>query len=538
MTDKTTFSFSDLVLPTDTGPPAQGESTTSSLLGAASLPAGTRDGGDSLSLSLEDNESSIASLGLSTTAPPVTYGPSIAAIRQVSKICCGSIGQGPVFTKFCALSKDECTIAKHERLKVSIMDGFYILDPSNKGKRICFTEPVLSLDVVNPAIEAELLQNSYETDQAIKQFIQIESVNAKQQEETKLLPKEDKKQVITHKTPKKSNTSEPLITANSNKALVDYFNRLTDFDDDELQALRKGLPKLSLEHLVAVLVDNALELPELLRDITSAADMLESKVQEKDSVIDDIVLKLRQLEATLGDSTECVKRGLNPTIWQALTGVLDQIASVKSIADNATTAGNQQRHAHVRLSSDLNTVLSSFRTRIVKLSDRVIALENAGNVPPSGTGLTALHLASSPVAANTAVGMPTSTTLDDMNAVLDAMKLKIEALEEHNRVRDEQGVVESVRFLGHTFVDQNDVELWCTKNGIAPDCIPPFGLFVDPILLYYWVYTRMIGGGTSQSDLATRKKLATNELEVRALESFNYDVPVIFAGESKKTGTS
>ena len=49
-----------------------------------------------------------------------------------------------------------------------------------------------------------------------------------------------------------------------------------------------------------------------------------------------------------------------------------------------------------------------------------------------------------------------------------------------------------------TFQTFDDVEVWSVKNGIAPDAIPPYGLFVDPILLYYWVYTRLIGGGTSQ----------------------------------------
>ena len=111
-------------------------------------------------------------------------------------------------------------------------------------------------------------------------------------------------------------------------------------------------------------------------------------------------------------------------------------------------------------------------------------------------------------------------------------------MEEFNRLRDEQGLQESVCFLGHTFVDQGDVESWFITNGLAMDAIPPFGLFVDPILLYYWVYTRLIGGGTSQSDLAVRKKLDANELEVRALEAFNNDVPVIFTGDNKKSALS
>ena len=505
----------------------------SSLRAAASADSLRRDGGGSLGISSldEDSHHSLSSI----PTPPVVYGPSIVSIRDVSQVCCGVVGLNTTSSKFCALTPADCNVHKHKSTKATIQPGLFILDPTNRPKKVCFEAPFIPAALVHDELSAEFLAKDCSPKECRDEFALILSQDEGNLSLAgKLAIKSEVGVAASYKTPRKSNLkTNDLSNLDFINQVADFLTKLASISDKEISHVRQNYADDDLASIVATLAANSQELPPYLIDLGNMLHALAGEVEGKRTLIDGIIHQLRSLQSVIGDSTKAQELGIAPTVWGAISSLLGRVMNNESSITAVQTSSSQVQNSVTTLSSDVTNVLTSFRTRLLDLGAKLANLESTG---PGGGGLQHLNLASTKpsttigVAGNEAV----LDKMKDVEKVLDTLTKRVDALEEFNRLRDEQGLQESVRFLGHTFVDQNDVETWFIENGMPVDEIPPFGLFLDPILLYYWVYTRLIGGGTSQSDLAVRKKLGANELEVRALESFNNDVPVIFTGDTKK----
>lgn len=159
-----------------------------------------------------------------------------------------------------------------------------------------------------------------------------------------------------------------------------------------------------------------------------------------------------------------------------------------------------------------------------------IASSAAGGnlVPPTSFGI-----GGDPNASTNSGSNPSSTNGPALNpTVLASITARLEELEAHNEARESQGLESAIRICNHTFTNDEDVEAYMTNNGPSSHGVPRFGLFVDPLILYHWIWSRLAGNSNSSTELTTRKKLDIQELELRALESFGADVPFVFAGTS------
>ena len=315
----------------------------------------------------------------------------------------------------------------------------------------------------------------------------------------------DVKKLTAFKTPVKANTLSQQDALDFSNLTSGYLSRNLSFDQNTILGLKKGLDTAALSDIVNILVQNSMELPQFLIDFTNTADTLSTVVQHKISDMKGLVTMLNNVKQEIGYLSASKPAEMPGSVWEAIKWLSELITVCSSKISQLETQGVTRDKDSQTLTKDLKSVLSSFQTRLVKLTDKVKALESTTSLVPQaqGSGLGNLQLASSPTNVSHQVKGINATNLSGFNKTLDGINDRIDTLEEHNCLRDEQGLLESVRFLGHTFVDQNDMELWLSQNGLPQDIIPPFGLFVDPILLYYWVYTRMVGGGTLQSDLAT-----------------------------------
>ncbi len=121
--------------------------------------------------------------------------------------------------------------------------------------------------------------------------------------------------------------------------------------------------------------------------------------------------------------------------------------------------------------------------------------------------------------------------------LVDTLEDRVEALESFKQGQDEKMLEEAVKLMDVVFTGRDDVERWYCSCIEDSDGLPPCGLFVDPLIAFYWIGTRIHGGGASKTkldNLLKGKKLAMSEIEMGAYESFDNDIPTVFLGESKE----
>ena len=401
-------SLSEFLLDDDEAP-APGESFTSSLVAAAA--SGSHDGGGS-SLSFNDNESNSGSIDTNVNLTDTMYGNSVMMIKSTAEVCCGSIGTGPVFHKFCGMLKKECTVAKHERLKVTVTEGFYMLEPNNKGRFVCLLHPTLPLNSVTSE-EAEVLLNLDEPlDKVEERFNQ--TLNRKKSGISFESVDKESKSVIVSKTPVKSNTKSQQDTLDFSNLTSGYLARNLSFDQNTILGLKKGLDAGALSDVVNILVQNSMELPQFLIDFTNTADTLATVVQDKIADVKALALMLNNIKQEVGYPSASKPAKMPGSVWESLKWLSDLVIDANLKLSQLEAQGNVRDKENQDLAKDLRTVLSSFRVRLVKLTDKIKALEALTSATSQGhsSGLGNLQLAPSPTNASQRVSGVNRTDLN------------------------------------------------------------------------------------------------------------------------------
>ncbi len=132
----------------------------------------------------------------------------------------------------------------------------------------------------------------------------------------------------------------------------------------------------------------------------------------------------------------------------------------------------------------------------------------------------------------TAPAPPTMTTSTSSVTVLKDLTERIVKLEEYVRQKASQSLTDSTRLCSITFSKSEDVEDFMMKHGPSSHGIPKYGLFIEPLTLLHWVYAKLKGFSASQSELTNKVKLNLHEHELRAVEAYGHDVPLIYAKDS------
>lgn len=121
------------------------------------------------------------------------------------------------------------------------------------------------------------------------------------------------------------------------------------------------------------------------------------------------------------------------------------------------------RSTVTRLTADVTSVLTLFCERLLEIGNRVKSLEPTNVLNPQMSML---------VFGSLALGVGTTPQLHVQNVDMESLKNLVDklcshvnALEEFNCVCNEQGLQESVWFLGHTFMDMSMLKRSLFKMG-------------------------------------------------------------------------
>ena len=247
-------------------------------------------------------------------------------------------------------------------------------------------------------------------------------------------------------------------------------------------------------------------------------------------------LLIRELESIVGkQKRELVEKDMVLTLWDDI-GSLDEDINTLSL----TKADGQDRKL-LSLKSDLWNVLGTYKEGIenlgIQLSDLKTQLINHTSitrVEDDPDSLMSAVLNSTYPPTNTAgpastVGLGIAMSGNTDPSVGETLNSRTKTLEEYNRHRDNQALIEAVRICDVTFTNEDDVESWLTKHGPNPDCIPKYGSFIDPLLLLHWAWSRLSGKEVLH-ELTSQKKLDMTDLDLKCRQSYGMDVPYVFTG--------
>lgn len=522
---------------------------------------------------------------------PITIGSGIAFLRHPDLLCRGCINNSA--TRFCIKTVSECQIQSHGT-KVHLKPGLFLLDASSRTGTTCFANPTVNEAGLSSDVIKDTLSRNFNGEEARKHLIMLASQNLSNLDEAKDVESKWKLTVDAYKTPKKAKL--PQTGANNDTTHARKWEETTNlmemstisaeslvkFDGTEglSNAVKETVAKFA--DLESYLSQQARDLDFTVEDVTHHVDLLEN-----------LAVKVKNLESAMGSHPVALK--VEPVIWDALSNIhcevealLEEVVKMKKVS----TGGLQKTEVEAMLATKeanvLNTirsVLITYRSSIQSLTSDTTSLKtelaqvkasmggsNNGGLGMergmSGGGGATSSAAASMFASlglgksaggpgtNSGTTTGTGTTAGSTNSVAATIVSgltgsgstagsgvpsladfvivtnRVENLEAENKARSTQGLSDATRIASHTFTKVEDVELFLVNHGPRAHGVPRFGLFVDPLMLYHWVYARMAGGISIQSDLTTRKKLNIHELELRALESYGSDLPMLFTGKT------
>ena len=220
-------------------------------------------------------------------------------------------------------------------------------------------------------------------------------------------------------------------------------------------------------------------------------------VEEKYDIINGAIQQIRQLQGEMGQARD---EELEPAIWASLSTLKAKGESANLKSSEAVKEARSASKTAKNLSDAIGSVLTSYKERIEMLQTQVESLERSQVKKPTESqsktfqetyalGSYRYHDQddSDEIMGGTDDGVVgrLGETVESILTALESAKERIVNLEAYNSNREEQGLSGSIRLLGNTFGDPDDVEIWYTSNGGREDQVPPFGLFVDQLLLLH-----------------------------------------------------
>ena len=519
---------------------------------------------------------------------PVDIGVNIAHVVDPSRLCMGFIGRTK--TKFCILAKGKCTVQSHKGRRFDeASPGLYCLDACSGGSNsgVCLTAPFVERNLLHDTEFHALMIESKDLEELQKQF----ALTAMREEEP---VDEDSADAVTdliaqiddYKTPKKEKLTmihqgdgASSATLDGGRTFSGAFNgfrdKLKDFDNVICE-------KLDVDTLQEKGLQWSYELGQMKSYLTEQSYILDTfahAVSDKLALVDGMVHKLKTIEGRIGTQSELLKlHGTEPVVWNAIAGLVDSGTSSMLEYEKLKEVVTSGDIKVTKLQAELQVILKSFKNKMElntsglvnlrrEMQDlKVTAVNHAAGGKKvegdgsRGTGQSRSNLlglsfldngqSSKSVPSNTtptqsADSQPSSSASAKLNnadlwstmKLVDTLEDRVEALESFKQGQDEKMLEEAVKLMGVVFTGRDDVERWYCSCVEDSDGLPPCGLFVDPLIAFYWIGTRIHGGGASKTkldNLLKGKKLEMSELEMGAYESFDNDIPTVFLGESKE----
>ena len=457
---------------------------------------------------------------------PVIFGVSIAHVQHPKLLCLACIGDSG--TKFCAAAATECSIASHgvsRNKAIGIKPGLYIIANSVRTGRGLLTNPWVDKDQVNGDVISDTLQRAFTLEEARTHLSLINTQGVQTLDDKEEAELQKKKSDFDMKTPMKSRSSafasglagdsDELADKWSDMEMMLNMIRGSNLDASEV------MDDQNLAREFARLDKQVGLIRPFIAEICNQVDLLGFAGSDPSGVLESVRIKVGQIEAVIGHQNNALQNSkMEPVIWDAIANVHSVAADCKAnIKQIPTLLSDGQK----RLVTDLRKVLDSYKKMIegLRLQVKNLANKSGGSGAGPQVSFGGLNLGGG---NNTAPVNPTPAQVPQV--VLDRisdLELFVQGLN--------KGVSESVRINNVTFGSVDDVELWMMKNGPPGNGVPRHGLFVDPLILFHWVYTKLSGSSTTPSELTARKKLDLNELELRSLESYGTDVPFILSGK-------
>ena len=426
----------------------------------------------------------------------VSIGGSVANIQSFAGLCCGAIGSGNAKTKFCIKSNKHCTVQKHKKHKVdTIKPGYYILDSNVVD--VCYTEPHLGLEKASDAIRYDLMHTVRTKEQLVQEFTLLGSQDHIYDVEDKEAVKKEILKAKAYKTPRKGGIPAPTITdrLDMRELLIKFGLGKLEMNEPPVDAKSYSLKTLTEA------VNNAWveikRVDEFLAELGLRMEIFGDDVEEKYDIIIGAIQQIRQLQGEMGQARD---EELESTIWASLSTLKAKGESANLKSSEAVKEARSASKTAKNLSDAIGSVLTSYKERIEMLQTQVESLERSQVKKPAESQSKTFQETyalgsyryydqddSDEIMDGTDDGVVgrLGETVESILTALESAKARIVDLEAYNSNREEQGLSEFIRLLGNTFGDPDYVEIWYTSNGGREDQVPPFGLFVDQLLLLH-----------------------------------------------------
>lgn len=482
----------------------------------------------------------------------------------------------------------------HKRQKAKITDelkeGLYIL--SGTKKITCLTEPFIPkenipLHLVTPLLDAKMTMK-----RAMEVVTMLANRKLKETDTYEELMAKDERIDAVFNTPRKASSKTmdlmsdfPGFSQEWEQRLEVVFQTNATADPSDVPSIEE-LPKdfKSLSRQVTGIRDHLFFLGDALDERFDA-------ITDDTELIETLFFKVKQLQTVIGNQerSRSASSELSPVVWESISNLQQQLQQVeplivkreKSILHELAKVLGPYKNKLL----DLDVRCTGLSNNVGNLTVEVDKVRNTKTGPSVPSGAPAAMPAASSSAATTVLGslglgvtatgtaapapaaavassggpsaaslgigvsVPSGTTatapsvpiapapttapssISSTSAIKDLID-RIEKLEDVLKQKAGQGLSDSTRLCSVTFTKAEDVEEFMTKHGPPSHGIPKYGLFVEPLTLLHWVYAKILGFSSSQSELTNKAKLNLHEHELRAVEAYGHDVPLIYTKES------
>lgn len=337
----------------------------------------------------------------------------------------------------------------------------------------------------------------------------------------------------------------------------------------EQAAMETGSEDSGLAGRLQVVKSDLEALEEVLTAQCNSLAIMSVNTSETKGLVEALFKEVRRLDAGLGKQNLMLQNtGAEATVWDAIASMMTTMyegrATVEELVRELSTYSsdfNNTKRDIIQLFGDYKKAIEKVQMEVFDIQSHIVPPSTShasisGVTPgtPSAFASLGISMAGSAggygsssggvapslsagitgVAASSGVGSGSAPSLS-----AGTLEARVNALEEINDARENSSLAEAVRVMGITFTQQDDVENWLVANGPDPHKVPSYGLFLDPIMFYHWIWCEL-GGSVSSDAMLRRKKLGLNHQELMAVESFESGtkIPMIFAGERGGKGNT
>ncbi len=544
----------------------------------------------------ESDDTAIASGGGSTQsvkfAEPIYIGEALAFINSKDKLCCAYVGNSG--ERFCVNKASECDIVSHKKQKAKardeIKDGLFVLSGTKKGA--CLTEPSINKENIPTHLVNHLLDEKITMKRAMEIVTLLANRKLKETDTYEEIMASGERIDAVFNTPRKASSKTMDLVTDYPGFAQEWEQRLEVIFQTNATADPSTAP--SIEELPKEFKGLSNQVTGIKDHLFYLADALDERfdaISDDTELIETLFFKVKQLQTVIGNQerNRAESSELSPVLWESISNLQQQIQQVEplivkreksvllelakvlgpyknklldldarytglsnnvgNLTVEVTKVKNTKTTASVPVTAPASVPTAASSTAAAALGGLGLGTSGVGPTT-SGPGTTS-GSSGGPSATSLGIGgsVPTGTSttaptvpiapvpssapssISATGAIKDLVD-RVQKLEDVLKQKAGQGLSDSTRLCSVTFTKPEDVEDFMIKHGPSSHGIPKYGLFVEPLTLLHWVYAKILGFSSTQSELTNKAKLNLHEHELRAVEAYGHDVPLIYTKES------